>query len=379
MRVCFAYDCLYPFTVGGAERWYRALAERLAAAGHEVTYLTPRQWSRGEEPSVPGVTVIAVGRGMRLYAKGGRRRITPSLLFAGGVLRHLVRRGERYDVVHTAGGHIAVLAAAAARRRRYRLVVDWFEVWSREYWREYLGRVGGWIGWRLQRAAARSADSALSFSRLHAQRLRELGVGGVLVVDGLVPVELEPSEPKPADAVVFFAGRHIPEKRVPALVDAIARARKHLPELRGEIYGDGPHRARVLQAISDNRLQGVVDAPGFVETEVVEAAVRRALCLVLPSRREGYGLVVIEAAARGTPSIVVRDPDNAAVELIEEGENGVVARSAEPGELAAAILRVHDAGPALRASTAAWFARNARRLSLEQSLETVLRSYRARS
>jgi glycosyltransferase involved in cell wall biosynthesis len=77
------------------------------------------------------------------------------------------------------------------------------------------------------------------------------------------------------------------------------------------------------------------------------------------------------------PSVVVRDPDNAAVELVEDGENGVVAPSAEPADLADAILRVHAAGPALRASTAAWFARNARRLSLEGSLETVLRSYRA--
>ena len=30
MRVCIVYDCLFPYTVGGAERWYRNLAERLA-------------------------------------------------------------------------------------------------------------------------------------------------------------------------------------------------------------------------------------------------------------------------------------------------------------------------------------------------------------
>ena len=52
VRVCLVYDCLFPHTVGGAERWYRTLAERLAAAGHEVTYLTLRQWERGEEPAM---------------------------------------------------------------------------------------------------------------------------------------------------------------------------------------------------------------------------------------------------------------------------------------------------------------------------------------
>ena len=44
VRICLVYDCLYPYTVGGAERWYRELAERLAHDGHDVTYLTMRQW-----------------------------------------------------------------------------------------------------------------------------------------------------------------------------------------------------------------------------------------------------------------------------------------------------------------------------------------------
>ena len=61
MRICLVYDCLFPHTVGGAERWYRSLAERLAADGHEVTYLTLRQWARGVDPGVVGVDVRVVG------------------------------------------------------------------------------------------------------------------------------------------------------------------------------------------------------------------------------------------------------------------------------------------------------------------------------
>jgi glycosyltransferase involved in cell wall biosynthesis len=174
---------------------------------------------------------------------------------------------------------------------------------------------------------------------------------------------------------VVFAGRHIPEKRVTALVPALARARERIPELRGEIYGDGPDRPKVLRAIQQHGLNGAVDAPGFVEVERVTEALRRALCLVLPSRREGYGLVVVEAAALATPSVVVRDPDNAATELVEDGRNGFVAASADPDDLAEAIVRVHEEGQALRELTAAWFRQNAQRLSLDNSLETVLRAY----
>jgi glycosyltransferase involved in cell wall biosynthesis len=175
--------------------------------------------------------------------------------------------------------------------------------------------------------------------------------------------------------VVVFAGRHIPEKRAKAVVPAVARARAELPDLRAEIYGDGPQRGAVLAAISDAGLDGAVTAPGFVDADEIDRALRRALCMVLPSEREGYGLIVVEASARGTPSIVVRAPDNAAVELVDDGENGVIAESTAPEHLAAAIMRVHAEGLALRERTCNWFASNATRLSLDSSLERVVQTY----
>src|ERR1700754_1021587 len=103
MRICLVYDCLFPYTVGGAERWYRSLAGRLAAEGHEVTYLTLRQWPRGETPDGGGgVGGRTVGPRMPLSTSGGRRRIAPPLVFGLGVLWHLLSQGRRYDVVDTA-------------------------------------------------------------------------------------------------------------------------------------------------------------------------------------------------------------------------------------------------------------------------------------
>ena len=63
------------------------------------------------------------------------------------------------------------------------------------------------------------------------------------------------------------------------------------------------------------------------------------------------------------------------MELVDEGENGFVAPSADPEDLADAIVRVRDAGPALRESTAAWFEANAPRLSLASSLDVVAGAY----
>jgi glycosyltransferase involved in cell wall biosynthesis len=388
MRVCVVYDCLFPYTVGGGERWYRNLAERLAREGHEVTYLTLRQWDkRGEQPRLKdGVRVVTAGPRMALYTDGGpptRRRILPPLVFGLGVLAHLLRNGRRYDVVHTcAFPYFSLLAAAALRPLMgYELVVDWFEVWSRSYWREYLGTAGGRFGEVVQRACARVPQRAFCFSELHARRLREQGLRGpVTVLRGLYAGTTEagttePRAPEPADPVVLFAGRLIPEKQVTLAVAAIAIAAERVEGLRGAILGEGPERPALDAAIAEHELGEIVSAPGFADAETLDREMRQAMCMLLTSRREGYGMVVVEAAAHGTPSVVVAGEDNAATELIVEGVNGTIAPCSDPQAVADAIVAVHRSGPELRESTTRWFERSAEHLSLESSLKVVLDSY----
>jgi glycosyltransferase involved in cell wall biosynthesis len=341
-----------------------------------VTYLTLRQWPRGADPGVHGVEVVSVGPHMPLYIDG-RRRILPPVVFGAGVFLHLLRRGKRYDVVHTSSfPYFSLLAAASLRRVLHRrLFVDWLEVWTREYWQEYLGRLGG-IGWRVQRQAVRTKHRAFCLSRLHAERLREEGFDGpITILRGLYSGGAESRLPRDSTPVVVFAGRHIPEKRVTSIPAAVAAARSVLPELRAEIYGDGPERQELLRRIRELGLEDVVAAPGVVPAEQVAEALGTALCLILPSRREGYGLVVVEAAAKGTPSLLVAGPDNAAAELIEDGINGFVAEDAAPDTMAAAIIRIHEAGEALRGATADWYRRNQEALSIDSSLDKVLAAY----
>lgn len=382
MRICILYDCLYPWTVGGAERWYRNLAAELVAGGHEVTYLTRLQWDAGDAPQIEGVEVIAVSPREPLYGEDGNRRIGPPLRFGWGVLEHLLRNRRRYDVVHTcAFPFFSLLAARAAIvGTRTQLGVDWFEVWTRAYWESYLGPVGGRIGHLVQRACVVISPGAFVFSRLHARRLREEGLRREpVMLAGLYAgsTEAHPS-PGPREPLVVFAGRHIAEKRVPSIPAAIAAARERVPGLRARVFGDGPQRPQLLSEIERLGLGDVVDAPGFVDGEIVDQALREATCLLLPSSREGYGLVVIEAASVGTPSVVIEGEDNAAVELIAEGVNGHVAASAAPEDVAAAIVTVHEQGEDLRRRTTAWFTAAAPTLTAEASARTVLEVYARR-
>ncbi len=378
MRVCLIYDHIFPHTVGGAERWMRDLALALARRGHEVTYLTMRHWPPEARPALPGVRVLGLVPPGRVYGRG-RRALLPPLRFGLAVLLHLARRGGDYDVVHAASfPYFPLLAAALLRRRHgYRIVVDWHEVWSRRYWRRYAGPLLGTLGWLVQRLCVRVPHRAFCMSRMHASRLAEEGYRGTpLVLPGLYSGPIEPSEEDEVDpSLVVFAGRHVREKRVDALVRAFAWAQARRPELRLDLYGDGPERRNVESLVRQLGLDSSVRVLGARPEQEVAAALARAACLATASEREGYGLVVVEAAARGTPSVVVAGPENAAAELVTEGVNGAVASSPSPEDLGHAILRVVEAGQALRRSTAQWMAGNAATLSLERSLALVLDAY----
>jgi glycosyltransferase involved in cell wall biosynthesis len=373
VRICLVYDHLFPQTVGGTERWMRDLSLRLAALGHDVTYLTLRHWD-GEPPQLDGVRVLGLARPGRIYREE-RRSFGPPLRFGLAVARHLFRHGRSYDVVHTAAfPYFPLLAAGMLRRRSsYRIVVDWHEVWTRAYWRHYAGSVGGTLGWLVQRACVRVPQRAFCVSNLHLRRLVAEGFRGTPT---LLPGEYAgPHEVLTAQKVdpslVVYAGRHVREKRVDALVRAVAAD----PDLRLDLYGDGPERPRIERLVGELGLSGRVRIVGHRPEKEVAAALGGAACLATASEREGYGLVVVEAAARGTPSVVVAGPENAATELVEDGVNGFVAASAEPAEFGGAIRRTVTAGRTLRESTAGWFEANSDRLSLDRSLELVVEEY----
>jgi glycosyltransferase involved in cell wall biosynthesis len=236
MRIAIVYDCLYPYTVGGAERRYRSVVAHLAQR-HQITYLTRRQWDDDARLDVPpGVRVVAVSGGRHLYTASGRRRITPPLRFGWGVFRYLVRHRHDFDVIHLCSFPYFSLIAArlACALGGPAIVADWYELWTAAYWREYLGPTLGPIGAAVQRLCVRLTGRAFVFSRLHATRLREEGYrGSPVLLQGAYagPTNgfhaLSPREP-----LVVYVGRHIPEKRVAAIPAAIALARERIPGVR---------------------------------------------------------------------------------------------------------------------------------------------------
>ncbi len=379
MRILFVYDCLYPHTIGGFERYYRDVTERLARR-HEVTYLTRTQWDPGKSPDTPqGVKLVGLDCGRDLYTVSGRRRILPPVRFGLGVLTYLLRNRHRYDIVQTCSFPYFPLISCATVRALGGppVVTDWIEVWSEEYWRRYLGPTGGRIGAAVQNLCIRLTRNAFTLSELTANALRSHGYRNpVVVLKGLSTSAITGPIESERDPVFIFAGRLIPEKHADKIPAAIAIARQKIPHLRAQIFGDGPERGRILAEIARLRLESVVECPGFVPWPQLDASMSRAIGLILPSEREGYGSVVIEAVARGTPAIVVRGPDNAATDLIVENVNGFLAPSVAPAELAEHMLKLYAAGPELRARAYEWYREHAALLSLDASIAQMDEAYR---
>ena len=204
----------------------------------------------------------------------------PPLVFGLGVLVHLLRHGRRYDVVHTASfPYFSLLAAAASRRRgRFRLVVDWHEVWTRDYWRRVSRGDRGRD--RLAGAAARACGfrSGRSASRgCTKRRLRELGLRGELTrLEGQFEGRPPSRRRRPARPVGRVRGSPHPRE---ACSRARARAREgpraSCPICEARSTATALSANVVLQAIETSVSTEAVTAPGFVEADVARVALSR--------------------------------------------------------------------------------------------------------
>lgn len=371
-----AYDCLFPYSTGGGERQYRAFAEELGRSGFDVDYLTSRQWD-GETPTEGLFRILPITPRLFLYSADGVRRIPAALRYAAGLFGALARRRRRYAAVIVSGLPIFNVFAArlALLGSGTKLVVDYLEVWHRRQWIEYSGTVTGTIAWVLQRAAIAITPLATCHSQLSATRLLREGLRRApLVSPGLIDgaVEVAPPASAATPPYVLYAGRHIPDKRVDVLPAAIAAAREDIPDLRLVILGTGPSSEAVRAEVRRVGGESWTDFPGFVSEAELDRLLHGALALANPSRREGYGLVVVEANAHGTPVVLVADEGNAATELIESDVNGVVSPTTRPADLARAIRDVADGGDDLRRSSRAWYDTAVGTRTIRRTVEGIL-------
>jgi len=140
---------------------------------------------------------------------------------------------------------------------------------------------------------------------------------------------------KTSHKLVLAVGRLSREKDYPTLLRAFKQVAQELPA-RLLILGQGPERPAIQKLVLELGLEGLVDMPGFVENPY--AFMARADVFVLSSRFEGFGNVLVEAMALGTP-VVSTDCPYGPAEILGGGRWGELVPVGDAESLATAILK----------------------------------------
>jgi glycosyltransferase involved in cell wall biosynthesis len=119
-------------------------------------------------------------------------------------------------------------------------------------------------------------------------------------------------------------------KGIDAVLQALPEVRKTVPEVHYDVVGDGDDRQRLEALARDLGVSGDVSFHGRLRAEQLAAAYRDCTLFVMPSSHEGFGIVFLEAALFGKPSIGGRQ--GGTPEVIEDGVTGaLVDREEVPG------------------------------------------------
>lgn len=298
---------------GGSEMYVETIAEGLAARGHQVTLVCAKH---GDSPPVE------IRNGIRIVRKGGKLDVYPKAAWA-------VRAGRigPLDVVVDVQNGLPFCSSVATRVPTVVLVHHV----HREQWPVVYGQVRAHIGWWLESKFAPyiyRRSSYVAVSSRTREELIDLGVAAErisVVHNGTQPPPMSEHVPSPNPHILVL-GRLVPHKRVEHVLESARELREKYPHLQVSIVGEGWWRPQLEDAA---HAQGVADITtffGHVDESTKDRLLREAWVLALPSLKEGWGLVIMEAAARGVPAVAYADAGGV-VESIADGSTGVLARN----------------------------------------------------
>jgi glycosyltransferase involved in cell wall biosynthesis len=293
-----------------------------------------------------------------------------------GQVRKL-HKSQHIDVIHAHGplpcGHAAMLLSAELNIP-YVVSVHGLDAFSTV---QVSGRAGEWCR-RISQRLYRSSRRAICVSE-HVREAVLEGCGGScrtsVVYNGVNPELFAPcSDPTSAAPVVLSVGNLIPTKGHASLIRAAAALAGEFPDLRWEMIGDGPERARLQGLCVQLQITEKVRFLGRQSRNQVADAMQRCTLFALPSRYEGLGCVYLEAMSSGKPAIGCRGQGIA--EVIQHGSNGFLVGPDNDRELALAIAMLLKDETRRRNISVAARDTILDRFTLAHQAESLLRIYR---
>ena len=306
---------------GGSEVYVEQLARRWARHGHRVTLVCAAHERAPALEERDGVRFIRVGSKLTVYSRARK-------LLRGGAL------GTVDVVVDTQNG-IPFFARYATKAPTVVLVHHV----HREQWPVVYDPVRARVGWFIESVAAPRALLGSAYVAVSEATRRELiaqGVPGeaVTVVHNGTEALAPSGTAEDLAPRILVLGRLVPHKRVEHVIAAAAQLRDRHPGLTVAVVGDGWWAPHLHEAARAHGVADIVEFTGHVSEEEKAREVDRAWVLALPSLKEGWGLVVMEAASRGVPTVAYADAGGV-TESVEDGVTGVLVSGDEPEFVAA--------------------------------------------
>jgi len=328
MKIAYIYDAVYPWIKGGAEKRVYEIAKRLAK-NHEVHWYGVGWWWKENKPRdivFDGIHLHAVCKPIDLY-DNGKRSPKAAIYFALKLLPQLLK--ENFDIIDCQGTLFFACFTARLHSiiRKSKLVITWHEVWY-DYWYEYFGKKGI-FGKSVEKMTLRLNSKMIAVSGKTKKDLekvlkdREISI----IPNGIDFNEIQKIKLSKVKSDVIYVGRLIKYKNVDFLIKSIKLLETKNPDINCIIVGDGPEKDDLKKLAEELNIEKKINFIGFLEdyNEVI-SYMKSSKVFVLPSTREGFGMVVIEANACGLPVVVIDYKMNASMELIKHQVNGFISK-----------------------------------------------------
>jgi glycosyltransferase involved in cell wall biosynthesis len=311
------------------------LARRFAALGAVLEYRQLAAAARASEGSEPRFSLVRPFPIRRLDG------LVWHVLLPFRIARELRSLDPDIVLVHGAQETTLALVGRALARSRAAVVLDVHGDWrapTRLYGspaRRLLDPLSG----SLVRAALRRADAVRTVSAYTSGLVRAEGVEPAAEFPAymdLEPFTARPIVPMPTMPRALFVGVLERNKAVDVLEEAWRVVARQVPDAVLQVVGQGTLAPRV-SLLADERPAGIQWTPVLTAMEVSDA-LDASTVLVLPSRTEGLGRVLVEAACRGRA--VVASRVGGIPDVVADGETGILVPPGDAQALADALVRV---------------------------------------
>ena len=320
----------------GTDRYFLDLVRALPGVGVTVHGLMVGEPQALDDP-VPNVTSFSPSDASRLHRWSGERR----------AVRELVRKCD-VVVSHWARATFPVLDLV----RGLPLIHQFHGPWALEAKAEGKGHAVYYKRRLLESLTYRRADRFVVLSHAFGDILsRQYKVSWerIRVIPGGVTVGRFESLPTSHEArerlgwpgdrpIIATVRRLVPSKGIDRLIDAIADVRRYVPDVFCAIVGTGPLASDLQRRIDERGLGAHVRLVGFVPDAALKFVYRAADLFVVPTIAfEGFGMVVLESLACGTPALVT--PIGGLSEAVSGLSSTLVLASSSVDDIAAGITQ----------------------------------------